>query len=107
VKRIVKIAAGCSLAISMPSAVAQETGEAVYKLRCSMCHAVDGTASTPAGKALKAASFKDPAVVKLSEADMLAVVKGGKANKMPAFGTILTPEQIQAAVGYIRSSLEK
>jgi len=59
-------------------------------------------AATPAGKALKAASFKDPAIVKAQDAELIAVVKGGK-NKMPSFTGKLSDDQIKATVTYIRT----
>ena len=54
------------------------------KSKCAPCHGVDGLAATPAGKVLKAASFKDPAIVKTPDAALIAIVKSGK-NKMPTF----------------------
>jgi mono/diheme cytochrome c family protein len=67
-----------------------------------MCHGVDGLATTPAGKAFKAASFSDPAIVKTPDADRIAIVKAGK-NKMPAFGDKLSDDQIKAVLAYIRT----
>lgn len=83
----------------------QDSGKDIYQLKCSMCHAADGTADTPAGKAFKAAAFSSPAVEKISDADRTTVVKNGK-NKMPAFGDKLSAEQIKAVLAYIRT-LEK
>jgi mono/diheme cytochrome c family protein len=54
---------------------------------------------------MKAASFKDPAVVKTPDAARIAIVKSGK-NKMPAYAGKLTDVQITAVVAYIRT-LEK
>ena len=51
---------------------------------------------------LKAASFKDPAIVKTPDAELIAIVKNGK-NKMPAFAGKLSDDQIKAAVAYIRT----
>jgi mono/diheme cytochrome c family protein len=70
-----------------------------------MCHGDDGSANTPAGKMFKAASFGDPAVVKIPDADRIAIVKKGKGS-MPAFGDKLTDDQIKSVLTYIRT-LEK
>jgi len=86
-------------------AFAQSGGADTYKAKCAMCHGADGLGATPAGKAMKAASFKDPAVVKTPDATLIAIVKNGK-NKMPSYAGKLTDDQITAAVGYIRT-LEK
>jgi cytochrome c6 len=99
---ILKVAAVCALMLGAVGAWAQDSGEAVYKLKCAMCHGADGTANTPAGKAFNAASYKDPAVMKTPDADLIAVVKNGK-NKMPAFGTMLTDAQIKAVVAYVHT----
>ena len=77
-------------------------GADIYKAKCALCHGPDGLAATPAGKALKAVSFKDPAVAKAKDADLIAVVTNGK-NKMPPFNGKLAPTDIKAVVGYIRT----
>jgi len=90
--------AGCSV---MPT-FAQDTAEAIYKLKCAMCHGADGLSNTPAGKVFKAASFSDPAVVKTPDGDLIAIVQKGK-NKMPAFADKLTEAQIKSVVDYIHT----
>ena len=90
-----------SASIAAP-AFAQSGGADTYKAKCLMCHGADGLGATPAGKALKAASFKDPAIVKASDSELIAIVKSGK-NKMPSFTGKLTDDQIKAAVAYIRT----
>lgn len=92
---------GLAAAIALP-VLAQTSGADVYKAKCQMCHGPDGTANTPAGKAIKASSFKSPAVKNASNADLIAVVHNGK-GKMPAYGTKLSDAQIKAAVAYIRT----
>jgi mono/diheme cytochrome c family protein len=92
-----------SLAVSIVTPVfAQSGGADIYKAKCAMCHGPDGLGATPAGKALKAASFKDPAVAKASDADLAAIVKNGK-NKMPPYTGKLTDAQITAVVAYLRT----
>ena len=73
-----------------------------YKAKCQMCHAVDGSGDTPAGKAMKAHPFKSPDVLKQSDADLIAIVKNGKA-KMPAFSGKLTDTQTADLVAYIHT----
>jgi mono/diheme cytochrome c family protein len=89
-------------AIIVTPAFAQSGGADVYKAKCLMCHGADGAGTTPAGKALKAASFKDAAVISASDADLHAAVTNGK-GKMPANQGKLTDAQIKAVVGYVRS----
>lgn len=86
-------------------AFAQNNGADIYKAKCAMCHGADGVSPTPAGRMLKAVSFKDPAVIKAPDSELIAAVTHGK-NKMPAYQSMLTGAQIKAAVAYIRT-LEK
>jgi len=87
--------------ISLTAAAQDNSGADTFKNKCELCHGPDGLSQTPAGKAFKAASLKDPAVVKMSDADLHAVVKNGK-NQMPAFKSQLTDEQIDAVISYVR-----
>ena len=64
-------------------AFAQGPGADVYKAKCAMCHGADGLAATPMGKSMKILSFKDPAMIKASDAQLFASTKNGK-GKMPA-----------------------
>jgi mono/diheme cytochrome c family protein len=92
----------CLAATIITPTYAQSGGPDTYKAKCLMCHGADGMGQTPAGKSLKAASFKDPAIVKLSDADMTSAVTKGK-NKMPAYAGKLTDTQIKGAIAYIRT----
>ena len=83
-------------------AFAQGAGADTYKAKCAMCHGADGLGATPSGKALKAASFKDPAIVKAPDAELIGVVNKGK-NKMPSYAGKLTDDQIKAVVAYLRT----
>ena len=85
---------------------AQNKGVTLFQSNCLMCHGADGTGATPAGQALKVVSLRDPAVVKMSRAELANVISKGKGN-MPAFGTRLTPTQIERLVSYIRMLQEK
>jgi cytochrome c6 len=73
----------CLAAAIAAPALAQDSATDTYKTKCLMCHGADGTASTPAGKAFKAASFKDPMVTTKSNEELATIIKSGK-NKMPS-----------------------
>jgi mono/diheme cytochrome c family protein len=103
VKLNLSVIAACCLAASIVTpAFAQNAGADTYKAKCLMCHGADGLGATPAGKAMKAASFKDPAIVKAPDATLIATVKNGK-NKMPPYAGKLTDDQIKSVVAYIRT----
>ena len=98
-----KIRTGITLAALVAAttitAFAQGAGADTYKAKFLMCHAADGTASGPAGKAMNVPSFK---ASKQSEAEMIAETKAGK-GKMPAFAGKLTDAQIKDVVGYVKT----
>ncbi len=82
--------------------LAQSGGESTYKSKCAMCHAADGSASSPVGKMMKVPSFLTPAAKKTSTANYIAIVKNGK-GKMPAYGGKLSDAEIKGVVAYIRT----
>jgi mono/diheme cytochrome c family protein len=81
---------------------AQSKGATLFQSNCQMCHGADGKGSTPTGQAMKVANLHSPAVVKMSNAELASVISNGK-NAMPAFGSRLTPPQIESLVSYIRT----
>jgi len=103
VKLNLMLAAIILLVVSIVTpAFAQGAGADTYKAKCLICHGIDGLAATPSGKALKAASFKDPAIVNAPDSELIGIVKAGK-NKMPAYTGKITDDQITAVVAYIRT----
>jgi mono/diheme cytochrome c family protein len=88
-------------AIAIPAFA--QSGTDTYKSKCLMCHGVDGLAATSVGKAMKVTSFKDPAVLKTSDAQMFAIIKNGKGANMKPFAGKLTDDQIKSVVAYIRT----
>ena len=89
-----------------PSSLAQSPGADIYKAKCQMCHAADGSGNTPAGKAMKALPFNSPDDLKKSDADLIAIIQKGK-GKMPAFAGKLTDAQITDVVAYIHTLQKK
>jgi mono/diheme cytochrome c family protein len=79
-----------------------QAGADIYKVKCMMCHAADGSGSSPAGKSMGAIPFSSPALVKASNADLIAATANGK-GKMPAYKGKLTDPQIAAVVAYLRT----
>jgi len=101
-KTQLRIAMVVAIAACTLPTFAQNTGAATYSSKCQMCHGADGAGTTPAGKAMKAPSFLSPAVVKESNADLIAVTKNGK-GKMPAYAGKLTDAEIKDAVAHVRT----
>lgn len=88
--------------LATSTVLAQSGGADIYKSKCTMCHAADGSANSPAGKAMKTPSFKDPAVMKMSSAELAGIVKAGK-GRMPGYGAQLSDAQIKSVVAYIHT----
>jgi len=93
-------------ASTMTTAFAQGAGADTYKAKCVSCHGADGSASGPAGKALKVPPFDAPEAIKMSEADMIAITKNGK-GKMTGYAGKLTDAQIKDVVAYVRTLQKK
>lgn len=91
------------LLASVPShaQTAGAPGADTFKAKCAMCHGDDGLGATAMGKALGVPSYKDPAVVKLTNAELTTIIKSGKNGKMPAFNGQLTDAQIKDVLQYI------
>jgi cytochrome c6 len=98
----------CVISVLASSVVcaAQGPGADTYKSKCQMCHAADGSGSTPAGKSTKAVPFSAPEILSKSDADLIAITKNGK-GKMPAYASKLTDAQITDVVAYIRTLQKK
>jgi cytochrome c6 len=105
-KKQLGLALVATMATFTLSAVAQNSGAATYNAKCQMCHAADGSGSTPAGKAMKAPSFLAPAVVKEPTANLIAITESGK-GRMPAYTGKLTDAQIKDVVAYIHALQKK
>jgi mono/diheme cytochrome c family protein len=88
------------LCLLAPVANAEDKGSALFQSNCLMCHGADGK-GTPTGQAMKVVDFHDPEAIKMSDADLAAIIGKGK-NNMPAFGTRLTSPEIENLVAYIR-----
>jgi mono/diheme cytochrome c family protein len=99
----IKVAAILLLAaFTAAPAVAQSSGADTYKAKCAMCHGADGLATTPMAKSMKILSFKDPAMIKASDARFALTTRNGE-GKMPAYAGKLTDTQIKDVIAFIRT----
>ncbi len=96
---------GVVLLLSLPVR-AQETGESLFKGKCGMCHGPDGSGKTMMGEKLKIPDLLSADVQKKSDADLKTIITKGK-NKMPAYETKLSKEQIDKLLAYIRDLAKK
>ncbi len=68
------------LLLTADSSCLAQSGAELYKSKCQMCHAADGSGNTPAGKAMKARPFNSPDVMKESDADLIASSRKAKTR---------------------------
>ncbi len=94
------------MAFAEPIVLAQSSGVDIYKAKCLICHAVDGSGNMPAGKATKTPSFNSAEMLKMSDADFLADTRNGK-GKMPAYSGKLSDQEIKNVVAYIHTLQKK
>ena len=104
-RRAIRSHLALAVAVLLASAVcfAESPGEAVYKARCQNCHGVTGTPSAGMTKATGVKPVSDPAIRKLTAAQMFASTKNGKGKMKPFTG--LTDAQIRDAVSFYRGFL--
>jgi mono/diheme cytochrome c family protein len=99
----IHLAAVIMLAASIAApAFSQEPGADIYKAKCAMCHGADGLATSTMAKDMKVASFKSPAMIKATDAQLFASAKNGKGT-MKGYAGKLTDAQIRDVVAYIRT----
>jgi len=89
-----------------PAAVADDASAALYKSKCAMCHAADGSGDTPMGKKTAAHDFRSPEIQKMTDAELIELTAKGK-NKMPAYEKKMTADEIKGLVAYIRELMKK
>jgi cytochrome c6 len=93
------------LAITAPMQ-AQDAG-ALFKSKCAVCHAPDGSGSGAMGKQLGVTDLRADEVQKQTDAQLNDSITNGKGTKMPAYKGKITDDQIKGLVGYIRSFAKK
>lgn len=101
----VLLGAALLLAITAP-AQAQDAG-ALFKSKCAVCHAPDGSGSVAMGKQLGVTDLRADDVQKQTDAQLNDSITNGKGTKMPAYKGKITDDQIKGLVSYIRSLAKK
>ena len=85
---------------------AQDAG-ALFKSKCAVCHAPDGSGSGAMGKQLGVTDLRADEVQKQTDAQLNDSISNGVGKKMPAYKGKLTDDQIKGLVAYIRELAKK
>lgn len=101
IRHILFFSAAFMVSLVLVTSASSQTGEELYKTKCAVCHAADGSGNSPAGKKMEVKSFSAPEVAKNSDAAWTDITKNGK-GKMPGYAGKLTDAQINDVIKYIR-----
>lgn len=82
-----------------------DQGKALYQGHCAGCHGVDGGGNGPVASGMSPAptNFKTATVSSLSDNSIQQAVLVGKGTVMRGYATILTANEINTLVLYLRS----
>lgn len=93
------------LFLAVPALRAHDSAK-LYKSKCAICHAADGSGDSPTGKAMKVPDLRSEAVQKQTDAQLTDVLTNGK-NKMPGYKDKLTAAEIKGLVAHMRALAKK
>ena len=79
-----------------------EDGASLFKAKCAMCHAADGSASTTVGKSLKIRDLRSAEVQGQTDEQLLGIIASGK-GKMPGYEKSLGADSCKALIAHIRT----
>ncbi len=91
-----------SAVLSLSFRAHAESGEAIFKKNCIMCHGADGKGQTKMGLKMGAADLTSNDIQSLSDAALAQTIHNGK-SKMPPFSQTLSDADIAQVVQYIRT----
>jgi mono/diheme cytochrome c family protein len=105
--RIVALLKLAALALALATlASAQDEAAVLFKVRCSKCHAIDGSGKTAAGKRLEVPDLRSPNMQRLSDAELFEIIAHGKhhRNYPHVFSDLgLSDQQVKSLVKHLRS----
>lgn len=87
---------------ALSSVTRADDAASLYKTKCAVCHAPDGSGGTVMGKKLGAKDLRSDEIQKKTDADLNGVITNGMGKTMPAYKGKLTGDQIKQLVAFIR-----
>ncbi len=98
---VLTVATALAVVLTLSLSANAQGAPDLFKSKCVMCHAADGTGSA-VGKKMGAHDFTTAEVQKMSDAALTDTITNGK-NNMPKYADKLKPEEIKGLVAYIRT----
>jgi cytochrome c6 len=96
------------LALAFGGSLRAQDAPTLFKTKCSICHAADGSGATTMGKSMGVKDLQSDEVQKQTDAQLTASITDGMENgKMPAYKTKLTADEIKDLVAFIRTLKKK
>lgn len=80
---------------------AADNAATIFTSKCAMCHGADGQGKTPMGTKFNIKNLAAPEVQKQSVAELTQEIAKGK-NKMPAYESKLTKDEIAQLAAYVK-----
>ncbi len=90
-----------ALSLFVPPLPAQDSAASLYKTKCALCHAPDGSGSGSVGTQLNVPNLRSRQAQAQTSDQWIQIMEDGK-GKMPAYKGRLSDEQIRQLVTYIR-----
>lgn len=92
-----------ALLLAAPVAPAAETPRDVWvKSKCALCHGLDGSGNTEAGRKVKTPDLRDPKIRMRDDATLGRSIAGGHRN-MPSFRRKVSAKHVKLLIAYIRA----
>ena len=77
--------------------------QTLYKTKCGGCHGQEGQGAPSAyAQRMNSHAFSSPEVLKMTDAELIAIMNNGKGKYMPAYKGKLSDDEIKALVAYVR-----
>jgi len=79
-----------------------EDGHALFLANCTGCHGKNADGNTPAGKAWSVPDLRSQQVQAMSDQQLTQIIRQGR-GRMPAWGGLFSPIDIEHLLTYVRS----
>jgi mono/diheme cytochrome c family protein len=95
------------LLLIVPAVRANDTPRKVWvEARCALCHGLDGSSQTDAGRQTNAPDLRAPEIQKRTDEALAKIISAGHKH-MPSFEKQVNVEKVRLLIEYIRGFAKK